>query len=80
MITVEEARKMMNFDYEEALKYHENAIDTKIKIAAKEDGRHSISYNSSSKSMNAELANRYRKVGFTVTEYVSPFYEIKIEW
>ena len=37
-------------------------------------------YNSSSKSMNAELANRYRKVGFTVTEYVSPFYEIKIEW
>ena len=61
------------------LKYHENAIDTKIEIAAK-DGRHSISYNSSSKSMNAELANRYRKVGFTVTEYVSPFYEIKIEW
>ena len=79
MITVEEARKMMNFDYEEVLKYHENAIDTKIEIAAK-DGRHSISYNSSSKSMNAELANRYRKVGFTVTEYVSPFYEIKIEW
>ena len=79
MITVEEARKMMNFDYEEALKYHENAIDTKIEIVAKE-GRHSISYNSSSKIMNAELANRYRKVGFTVTEYVSPFYEIKIEW
>ena len=71
MITVEEARKMMDFDYEEALKCHENAIDTKIEIAAK-DGRHSISYNSSSKSMNAELANRYRKVGFTVTEYVSP--------
>ena len=79
MITVEEARKMMNFDYEEALKYHENAIDTKIEIVAKE-GRHSISYNSSSKSINAELANRYRKAGFTVTEYVSPFYEIKIEW
>lgn len=79
MITVEEARKMMDFDYEEALKYHENAIDTKIEIAAK-DGRHSISYNSSSKSMNAELANRYRKAGFTATEYVSPFYEIKIEW
>ena len=79
MITVEEARKMMNFNYEEALKYHENAIDTKIEIAAK-DERHSISYNSSSKSMNAELANRYRKAGFTVTEYVSPFYEIKIEW
>ena len=79
MITVEEARKMMDFDYEEALKYHENAIDTKIEIVAKE-GRHSISYNSSSKTMNAELANRYRKAGFTVTEYVSPFYEIKIEW
>lgn len=79
MITIEEVRKMMDFDYEEALKYHENAIDTKIEIAAK-DGRHSISYNSSSKSMNAELANRYRKAGFTVTEYVSPFYEIKIEW
>lgn len=79
MITIEEVRKMMNFDYEEALKYHENAIDTKIEIAAK-DGRHFISYNSSSKSMNAELANRYRKAGFTVTEYVSPFYEIKIEW
>ena len=79
MITVGKARKMMNFDYEEALKYHENAIDTKIEIVAKE-GRHSISYNSSSKTMNAELANRYRKAGFTVTEYVSPFYEIKIEW
>ena len=79
MITIEEVRKMMNFDYEEALKYHENAIDTKIEIAAK-DERHFISYNSSSKSMNAELANRYRKAGFTVTEYVSPFYEIKIEW
>lgn len=79
MITVEEARKMMPFNCEEVLKHHENAIDTKIEIAAK-DGRHSISYNSSSKSMNAELANRYRKAGFTVTEYVSPFYEIKIEW
>ena len=79
MITVEEARKMMDFDYEEALTYHENAIDAKIEIVAKE-GRHSISYNSSSKTMNAELANRYRKAGFTVTEYVSPFYEIKIEW
>ena len=79
MITIEEVRKMMDFDYEEALKYHENAIDAKIEIVAKE-GRHSISYNSSSKTMNAELANRYRKAGFTVTEYVSPFYEIKIEW
>ena len=79
MITVEEAKEMMNFDYEEVLKYHENAIDTKIEIAAK-DGRHSISYNSSSKSMNAELANRYRKAGFTVNEYFSPYYEIKIEW
>ena len=79
MITVEEARKMMKFDYEEVLKHHENAIDTKIEIVAKE-GRHSISYNSSSKAMNTELANRYRKAGFTVTEYVSPFYEIKIEW
>ena len=79
MITVEKVRKMMPFDYEEALKHHENAIDTKIEIAAK-DGRHSISYNSSSKSMNAELANRYRNAGFVVNEYVSPFYEIKIEW
>ena len=79
MITIEEVRKMMKFDYEEAFKYHENAIDTKIEIAAK-DERHSISYNSSSKSMNAELANRYRKAGFTVIEYVFPFYEIKIEW
>ena len=79
MITVEEARKMMNFDYEEALKYHENAIDTKIEIVAKE-GRHSISYNSSSESINAELAKRYREVGFTVNEYVSPYYEIKIAW
>lgn len=79
MITVEEARKMMNFDYEEALKHHENAIDTKIEIVAK-DGRHSISYNSSSKTMNAELAKRYREAGFTVYEYVSPYYEIKIEW
>ena len=79
MITVEEARKMMKFDYEEALKCHENAIDTKIEIAAK-NGRHSISYNSGSKSINAELANRYREAGFTVNEYVSPYYEIKIEW
>ena len=79
MITVEKVRKMMPFDYEEALKHHENAIDTKIEIAAK-DGRHSISYNSSSKSMNAELANRYRKAGFTVNEYVSPYHEIKIGW
>lgn len=79
MITVEEARKMMNFDYEKALKHHENTIDTKIEIAAK-NGRHSISYNSCSESINTELANRYRKAGFTVTEYVSPFYEIKIEW
>ena len=79
MITVEEARKMMNFDYEEALKYHENTIDTKIEIAAK-NGRHSISYNSSSESINAELAKRYREVGFTVNEYVSPYYEIKIAW
>ena len=79
MITVEEARKMMNFDYEEALKCHENAIDTKIEIAAK-DRRHSISYNSCSESINTELAKRYREAGFTVYEYVSPFYEIKIEW
>ena len=79
MITIEEVRKMMKFDYEEVLKYHENVIDTKIEIAAK-NGRHSISYNSCSESINAELANRYRKAGFTVTEYVSPYYEIKIEW
>ena len=79
MITIEEVRKMMNFDYKEALKHHENTIDTKIEIAAK-NGRHSISYNSCSKSINAKLANRYRKAGFTVNEYVSPFYEIKIEW
>ena len=79
MITVEEARKMMNFDYEETLKHHENTIDTKIEIAAK-NGRHSISYNSSSESINAELAKRYREVGFTVNEYVSPYYEIKIAW
>ena len=79
MITVEEARKMMNFDYEKALKHHENTIDTKIEIAAK-TGRHSISYNSSSESINAELAKRYREVGFTVNEYVSPYYEIKIAW
>ena len=79
MITVEEARKMMNFDYEKALKHHENTIDTKIEIAAK-NGRHSISYNSSSESINTELAKRYREVGFTVNEYVSPYYEIKIAW
>ena len=79
MITVEEARKMMNFDYEKALKHHENTIDTKIEIAAK-NGRHSISYNSSSESIKAELAKRYREVGFTVNEYVSPYYEIKIAW
>ena len=79
MITVEEARKMMNFDYEKALKHHENTIDTKIEIAAK-NGRHSISYNSSSKSINAELANRYRKAGFTVNEYVSPYCVIEIKW
>ena len=79
MITIEEVRKMMNFDYEEALKYHENTIDTKIEIAAK-NGRHSISYNSCSESINTELAKRYREVGFTVYEYVSPYYEIKIEW
>ena len=79
MITVEEARKMMNFDYEKALKHHENTIDTKIE-KKKKNGRHSISYNSSSESINAELAKRYREVGFTVNEYVSPYYEIKIAW
>ena len=79
MITVEEARKMMKFDYEEVLKQYEQIIDTKIENAAKA-GKHSISYNSRSESINTELANRYRKAGFTVTEYVSPFYEIKIEW
>ena len=79
MITVEEARKMMNFDYEKALKHHENTIDTKIEIAAK-NGRHSISYNSCSEIINTELAKRYREAGFTVYEYISPYYEIKIEW
>lgn len=79
MITVEEARKMMNFDYEEVLKQYEQIIDIKIENTAKA-GLYSISYNSCSESINAELANRYRKAGFTVTEYVSPFYEIKIEW
>ena len=75
MITIEEVRKMMKFD----LKQYEQIIDTKIEIAAK-NGRHSISYNSSSESINAELAKRYREVGFTVNEYVSPYYEIKIAW
>ena len=79
MITIEEVRKMMKFDYEEVLKQYEKAIDAKIENAAKA-GQYSISYNSCSESINAELANRYRKAGFTVTEYVSPFYEIKIEW
>ena len=79
MITVEEARKMMNFDYEKALKHHENTIDTKIEIAAK-NGRHSISYNSCSESINTELANRYRRAGFIVNEYVSPYCVIEIKW
>ena len=79
MITVEEVRKMMPFNYEEKLKQHEQTIDIKIENAAKA-GKHSISYNSCSESINAELANRYRKAGFIVNEYVSPFYEIKIEW
>ena len=79
MITVEEARKMMNFDYEKALKHHENTIDTKIEIAAK-NGRHSISYNSCSESINAELANRYRRAGFIVNEYISPYCVIEIKW
>ena len=79
MITAEKARKMMPFNYEEKLKQHEQTIDIKIENAAKA-GQHSISYNSRSISINTELANRYRKAGFTVTEYVSPFYEIKIEW
>ena len=51
----------------------------KLKLRQK-NGRHSISYNSSSESINAELAKRYREVGFTVNEYVSPYYEIKIAW
>lgn len=79
MITVEEARKMMPFNYEEVLKQHETTIDVKIENAAKA-GYYSILYNSRSEIINAELANRYRKAGFTVTEYVSPYYEIKIEW
>ena len=79
MITAEKARKMMPFNYEEKLKQHEQTIDIKIENAAKA-GKHSISYNSSSESINAELAKRYREVGFTVNEYVSPYYEIKIEW
>ena len=79
MITVEKARKMMPFNYEEILKQHEQNIDIKIENAAKA-GEYSISYNSRSEIINAELANRYRKVGFVVNEYVSPYYEIKIEW
>ena len=79
MITVEKARKMMPFNYEEVLKQHEQNIDIKIENAAKA-GEYSISYNSRSEIINAELANRYRKVGFVVNEYVSPYYEIKIEW
>ena len=79
MITIEEVRKMMKLDYEEVLKQYEQIIDIKIENAAKA-GQYSISYNSCSESINAELANRYREAGFTVTEYVSPFYEIKIEW
>ena len=79
MITVEKARKMMNFDYEEVLKQYEQIIDTKIENTAKA-GQYSISYNSCSESINTELAKRYREAGFTVYEYVSPFYEIKIEW
>ena len=79
MITVEKARKMMPFNYEEVLKQHEQTIDLKIENAAKA-GEYSISYNSRSEIINAELANRYRKAGFVVNEYVSPYYEIKIEW
>ena len=79
MITIEEVRKMMNFDYEEVLKQHEKAIDAKIENAAKA-GQYSISYNSRSESINTELANRYRKAGFTVDEYVSPYYVIEIKW
>ena len=79
MIAIEEARKMMPFNYEEVLKQHEQNIDIKIENAAKA-GEYSISYNSRSEIINAELANRYRKVGFVVNEYVSPYYEIKIEW
>lgn len=79
MITIEEVRKMMNFDYEEILKQHEQNIDIKIENAAKA-GEYSISYNSRSEIINAELANRYRKAGFTVDEYVSPYYVIEIKW
>ena len=79
MITIEEVRKMMKFDYEEVLKQYEQIIDIKIENAAKA-GEYSISYNSRSEIINAELANRYRKVGFVVNEYVSPYYEIKIAW
>ena len=79
MITIEEVRKMMKFDYEEVLKQYEQIIDLKIENAAKA-GQYSISYNSCSESINAELAKRYREVGFTVNEYVSPYYEIKIAW
>ena len=79
MITVEEVRKMMPFNYEEVLKQHEQNIDIKIENAAKA-GEYSISYNSRSEIINAELANRYRQAGFVVNEYVSPYYEIKIEW
>ena len=79
MITVEEVRKMMPFNYEEKLKQHEQTIDIKIENAAKA-WKYSISYNSRSISINTELANRYRKAGFTVNEYVSPYHEIKIGW
>ena len=79
MITVEEARKMMPFNYEEVLKQHETTIDVKIENAAKA-GYYSILYNSRSEIINTELAKRYREAGFTVYEYVSPYYEIKIEW
>ena len=79
MITIEEVRKMMKFDYEEVLKHHENTIDTKIENTAKA-GLYSISYNSCSESINAELANRYRRAGFTVNEYISPYCVIEIKW
>ena len=79
MITIEEVRKMMKLDYEEVLKQHETTIDIKIENAAKA-GYYFILYNSHSGSINAELAKRYREAGFTVNEYISPYYEIKIEW
>lgn len=79
MITVEEARKMMPFNYEEVLKQHEQTIDIKIENAAKA-GKYSISYNSRSEIINAELANRYREAGFVVNVYVSPYCEIEIKW